>query len=381
VNSYKVGHTYVDTGGSSKDHDQFLRWINIAKSGMRNMDGIRALNYVSKKSDHLPAYVILVSHEIKRAGNPWEDIVDYNSATVYYWGDAKFDLEKHFTEFRGNKRLIQVWETVLENKLDLVPPILHFTKPSKGIIKFTGLCALTDLKYSWFEELGNPVKNLRAELTILDTDEVHISWLHNRAKCTDLKKINHDAPKIWTNYVSGKVQKLDIHRKRILKKERQLPAENSNDAKVLNQLNTLSPKIFEAVVVEIFKQLPHVNHNITRTRLVKDEGFDFYGEFSIPYPLAYKIDFLGEVKRYSRNNGVGPELISRLVARLGRGQFGIFVTTSYYTEQAQHEVLEDEYPIRLYSGIDLVNFLRELRLINNNSIKSEWLQSVIKSIQ
>jgi len=379
MNYYKIGHTYTDTGGTSKEQDQFLRWINIPKSGMRNMDGIRALNFVSRSSDFIPAYIILISHQVKRAGNPWEDIVDYNSGSIYYWGDAKFNIQRHFTEYRGNKRLIQVWDYILENQLHLVPPILHFSKPTKGIVKFTGLCAMTDLKYSWFEENGKPVKNLRVELTLLDTDEVNISWLHSRAKCSDFKILNESAPKIWRNYVSGKIQKLEIHRQKLLKKDKQLPEENSNDGQILNQLVSLKPVDFETVVVEIFKQLPHVTHNITKTRHVKDEGFDFYGEFSIPYPLAYKIDFLGEVKRYKRNNGVGPELISRLVARLGRGQFGIFVTTSYYTEQAQREVLEDGYPVRLYSGIDLINFLRELRLLTNNSIKQEWLQTIINS--
>ena len=71
---YKIGHIYTDTGGSSKPNDQFLRWINIPGSGMRNADGIRALNYVGKKSDSLPAYIILVSHEIKNVGNLLKDI-------------------------------------------------------------------------------------------------------------------------------------------------------------------------------------------------------------------------------------------------------------------------------------------------------------------
>ncbi len=101
------------------------------------------------------------------------------------------------------------------------------------------------------------------------------------------------------------------------------------------------------------------------------------GEFTIPYPLKYKIEFLGEAKKYSRKNGVGPELVSRLVARLGRGQYGIFVTTSYYTKP-QSEVLEDGYPVKLYSGIDLINFLREQRIIDNDEIKDGWLESVTK---
>jgi hypothetical protein len=372
--SYKIGHLYVDKGGSSHDEDQFLKWINIKGSGMRNMSGIRALNFVCRKSDFIPAYIILVSTRIKHEGNPWDDIVDYNSSTIYYWGDAKFDKEKHYQDFVGNQRLIQTWNLILENKLDLVPPILHFSKPKSGFVKFTGLCVLTDLKHSWFDHEGEPVKNLKAELRILDQEEVDVAWLHRRAKCEDLSILNKDCPDVWRQYIKGKTIKLDLHKKHIKKKTQQLPASGSDDESVLKQLSSLPAHIFEVAVVELFRQLPHVNHNITRTRFVKDDGFDFYGEFSIPFPLAYSIEFLGEVKRHK--SSIGPEYVSRLVARLGRGQYGIFVTTSYYTEQAQREVLEDEYPVRLYSGIDLVNFLRELRLIRNNRIKEDWLNSL-----
>jgi restriction endonuclease Mrr len=90
---------------------------------------------------------------------------------------------------------------------------------------------------------------------------------------------------------------------------------------------------------------------------------------------------LGEAKKYNRNSSIGPHLVSRLVARLGRGQYGIFVTTSYYTTQAQQEVLEDGYPIKLYSGIDVINFLRELKLIDGYNIKKEWLNEIISSIR
>ena len=132
---YRLGHTYTDKGGISFPEDQFLRWVNIDGSGMGNSEGIRALNYVSKKSDFLPAYLILVSHEIKRVGNPWQDSVDFNTATIYYWGDAKYSSNKSYDQFKGNKRLLQIWETILDGKMDLVPSILHFSKPVAGKVK------------------------------------------------------------------------------------------------------------------------------------------------------------------------------------------------------------------------------------------------------
>lgn len=374
MKTYKVGHLYIDKGSIIVQEDQFLRWINIRNSGMRNIGGIRALNYVSRKSDFPAAYIVLVSSKVKSAGNPWDDTIDYNASKIYYWGDAKYDQKEHYTEVVGNQRLVQTWSLILEGKLQLVPPILHFSKPKKGFVKFNGLCVLTDLKHSWFDHEGNPVKNLRAELTILDQEEVDIDWLHSRAMSEELSLLNRSCPSVWKHYVSGKVKKLDVHSKEIKKKNVQLPVPGSDDENVLKELGSLPANLFEAAVVDIFRQLPHVNHNITKTRYVKDDGFDFFGEFTIPFPIHYSIEFLGEVKRHK--GSIGPDFVSRLVARLGRGQYGIFVTTSYYTEQAQREVLEDEYPVRLYSGIDLVNFLRELRLVSKNRIKEEWLNSL-----
>jgi len=45
---------------------------------------------------------------------------------------------------------------------------------------------------------------------------------------------------------------------------------------------------------------------------------------------------------------------------LGR-EYGIFVTTSYFTTQAQREVLSDGYPVHLISGVDLIYMLKSLK--------------------
>ena len=83
------------------------------------------------------------------------------------------------------------------------------------------------------------------------------------------------------------------------------------------------------------------------------------------------------MKRYAKTTPVNPNDISRLVARLSRQEFGIFVTTSYFTDQAQKEVIQDAYPVHLISGVDLVYMLKYLRITNNNIISSAFLESVI----
>lgn len=112
-------------------------------------------------------------------------------------------------------------------------------------------------------------------------------------------------------------------------------------AHILQQLSTLDPFDFEKVIVALFMEQIGIVHHVARTKSTGDGGFDFYGTFKLPEPLAYEIKFLGEVERYSSRTVVDPKSVSRLVARLSRKEFGIFVTTSYFSKQAQREVLED----------------------------------------
>src|SRR5690606_18109429 len=133
--------------------------------------------------------------------------------------------------------------------------------------------------------------------------------------------LHHKSPNAWKDYLKGNTRKLDVWSKSILDKSEQIPPSGSTEALLLNRLHQLHPTEFEAVVVELFRKLPHINHKIVRTRPTADGGFDFYGQFSIPYPVKYEIEFLGEAKKFARDAAVSPRHVSRLVARLNRGQF------------------------------------------------------------
>ncbi len=375
--AYRLGHEFRDTGSSTNPEDEFLRWLNIPGSGMRNMPGIRPFKFLSLQ--HLPvhAYIVLVTHErsANRASNPWEDSVELHAGRIIYWGDAKFDRRRRLDDFLGNRALRTAHDLVLEGKRGLVPPILHFSKPRPGVVKFNGLCVFDQLELTWFEDNGHPVRNYRAHLTVLDTEFVDVEWLHRRALAATETQLQNDGLVAWRRYQSGHVDRLKIWAPRIRSRDAQLPIEDSRDAVVLQQLVSLTPPEFEGAVVSLFREVDIV-HAISQTRLTADGGFDFQGEFTLPPPLAYEIEFKGEVKRYSRGNAVGPKDVSRLVARLGRGQYGIFVTTSFFTRQAQEEVLEDRYPTRLFAGSDVVRIMRELRAARGDEIAPSWLASV-----
>jgi len=156
-----------------------------------------------------------------------------------------------------------------------------------------------------------------------------------------------------------------------------MPVPTSGDAGILGQLLSLDPYQFERVIVAAFEELTEITHHISGTKQTGDGGFDFFGTFRLPRPVGYEIRFRGEVKRYARTTPVDPKSVSRLVARLARGEYGIFVTTSFFSAQAQREVLADGYPVRLISGTDLIYILKHLRVASGGHIRPEWLATVL----
>ncbi|MGB0154951.1 MAG: restriction endonuclease [Verrucomicrobiales bacterium] len=377
---YRLGYTYIDKASRNHVEDQFLRWINVEGSGMLNSPGIRPLAYITSLSESdLPAYLILVTHNVTGGDlNPWDDVVDLSNAEILYWGDAKGGQAKKVDDFRGNVTLRKIYDYILGGQYDLVPPILHFSKPKKGVVQFNGLCVLDNLDLSWFDDQGQPVRNYHAKLTVLDCEEVCIDWLHHRVACDSpaLLDKHPNCPESWLTYKKGNKQPIDIWIKQIRSDSQQLPPVDSDDDKVLKQLVSLDPYDFERVIVAIFKQMTDITHHVAGTKATGDGGFDFYGTFKLPRPVGYEIAFRGEVKRYSRSTAVDPKSVSRLVARLNRKEYGIFVTTSYFTKQAQKEVLSDGYPVHLISGADLVNILKHLRILSGGVLRSDWLESV-----
>jgi hypothetical protein len=373
---YRLGHTFRNTGASSNHDDEFLRWLNIPNSGMRNMGGIRPFKFVNLREMPVHAYIVLLTDELAghSVSNPWEDSVELNAGRITYWGDAKWDTKRTIDDFVGNRALRASFDLILGGQRALAPPILHFSKVQTGYVRFNGLCALERLDLAWFEDHGRPVRNYRAQLAILDEEFVDVDWLHRRATAVDAGQLQGDGPQAWRDYQAGTIRRLRVWAPRVRSQEDQLPARDTADSRILSELISLEPFAFEGAVVSLFEEVDIV-HRVDQTRLSADGGFDFHGMITLPPPLDYEIAFRGEVKRYA-TKPVGPKDVSRLVARLGRGEYGLFVTTSFFTRQAQEEVLADSYPARLFAGQDVVRMMRELGIATAGRIRETWLSSV-----
>lgn len=363
---YRIDSTYQDRKSGV---NEFVSWM-----GIKNAGGIRPL--LRRKDRHRGnaadlAALILVSRNVSGSGyNPWQDVVDRRQGRIFYWGDAKADPRRGRDDFDGNRQLAAVWLAINEHRWADLPPILHFSKDEKGTARFNGLCVLADLQDAWFEDDGRRVRNYHAVLDVLPVETVNVAWLRARAEGSP----PIDVPLPWALYArSGAHERLVLWAKLVKKENEQLPARGSAEWKLLETIHGLDPFAAERLVVRAFKSMT-VAHTITATPPTKDGGFDFFGRFELPPPLGYSIPLKGEVKRYNPGtNKVGPREVARLVARLQRGEHGVFVTTSAFTEQCQEEVFADAYPVELIPGAKLVGILQQLGGVQAGKLSPDWV--------
>ena len=114
--------------------------------------------------------------------------------------------------------------------------------------------------------------------------------------------------------------------------------------------------------------------NIEQTRHTRDGGRDAIGKYRVGLADGgIEIEFALEAKRYNLNHSVGIKETSRLISRIKHRQFGILVTTSFVGDQAYKEIIENQQPIVIVAGKDIIKILITAG-INSNEILDDWLK-------
>ena len=86
---------------------------------------------------------------------------------------------------------------------------------------------------------------------------------------------------------------------------------------------------------------------------------------------------LGQAKCIKPGSSVGPDQVARVVARLRRGWLGIFITTGVFSDQAQVEIVADQYPIVLVPALKLVDAVTQIAAADHDGDVSAFLDSVL----
>jgi hypothetical protein len=111
-----------------------------------------------------------------------------------------------------------------------------------------------------------------------------------------------------------------------------------------------------------------------------DGGLDFVGRLDVGAPgISTPLVVLGQAKCIRPDSSVGPDQIARVVARLRRGWVGVYVTTGWFTPQAQAEIVDDEYPIILIPGVDVARHVRALAERTSNGDVDAVLMRAVES--
>jgi len=349
-------------GGTAKNvkDDPIAQTLKVGNSG-----GIRYLGGVET-----PRIVALVSD----GRNPdWPDSLNPESGLYTYYGDNRQPGKMLMdTPRRGNQLLTASFANAHSAEArHLVAPFFIFEKTGHGRNhRFLG-CAVPgspdmeaseDLVAIWRSTNGQRFQNYRAHLTVLDAAVIPRAWIKDLEGGNALSV---NCPKAFRRWVESgtyevmRAPRTITHRTR----EQQIPT-NTEELEMLQMIHqrfAVAPSEFEACAAVLWRMLQGPAIQISEvTRKSVDGGRDATGTLTIGPDLdTIRLDFALEAKCYAPGqNGSGVKDVARLISRLRHRQFGVFVTTSYVASQAYREIRDDEHPVVIMSGIDIIQTLQ-----------------------
>lgn len=316
----------------------------------------------------------------------WPDTFDRETGIYTYFGDNKrLGRQLHETPRKGNELLRRIFHFAhsgIEGRHQ-VPPIFLFENTGEWRdVVFLGLAVpgtadlgtSEDLVAVWRISKGSRFQNYRARFTVLNEALLPRAWIDD-VIAGNPHSLN--APQTWTSWVkTGTYRALRATRSLEYRtKLEQLP-ENSQDCTTLKRIHDHflgDFHAFERCAATLARLLLPDIAEIDLTRPTRDGGRDAIGRLRIGSGASgILVDFALEAKCYDRSTGVGVKDMSRLISRLRHRQFGILVTTSYVNLQAYREIKEDQHPIVVMSGVDIVAILRAHNLSTPDSVQA-WL--------
>ncbi|MFE9649411.1 restriction endonuclease [Streptomyces sp. NPDC006365] len=336
---------------------------------------------------------ILIRSSPWKAGTeqtPWHDVFEMDNGHVRYFGDHKAGLSVPPGTTTGNAALLDAFTDHQGHTPDdraAATPLLLFRavprngKP-KGHVAFCGLGVIerTERLVQWGGREHTPFVNYVYDIAIIDLtaedDTVDWGWIEarrdkevSRVQTLDL------APRAWREWVKHGSSALPglrrrVARARVTKVRDQRPKPGGSEAADLETVY----KYFDgrkhdfealaaAVAARVLRGAGHRYVDGWLTRRSGDGGADFVGRLDLGGGSGLagtSLVVLGQAKCVKPDTLITAEQIARVVARLRRGWIGVYVTTGAYSESAQTEMVEDQYPIILINGMSLVAELRSM---------------------
>jgi hypothetical protein len=350
-----------------------------------------------------PAILISSSpHRVGSAQTPWHDIFDVDNGHIRYFGDAKTPGQDP-AQSPGNKALLEahaIHSAVDPSERARATPIIFFRRTSvngttKGFLAFQGIGVVERAERitQYDQRQQASFSNYVYDLAVLSLSNEHETfdwgWINARRnhllteeECLKL------APKAWRKWLQGGSSALPRTRRHVskllvTKPKEQLPEKGTRYDQILQTIcahYAAKKHHFEGLAYAITRHLL----NSSRSRFIDgwitpaggDGGADFIGRLDTGQGFgAVRQIIYGQAKCVATTSAVDGKDIARTVARLKRGWFGAFVTTSYFSEPVQREIIEDEYPLLLISGLTVAETTYLLAEENGCSV-SVYLETI-----
>jgi hypothetical protein len=327
-----------------------------------------------------------------QSSTPWHDEFDLDHGHVRYYGDHKPGTHGLPGATRGNRLLLESMQhhgsATKEQRL-FAPPLLLYRSVSvrregraipKGHIEFCGVAVVERLEHVIQRDPQSNLSfpNLVLDLAVLDLagqgDQLDFRWIDDRRDPSlSAGEANRYAPKAWLRWVElGAPAIPQVRRRvqsaRIRSRGEQLPSPGTVDHQVLwdvykyfdgkkHAFEMLASRIAAAALGRDGGK--YVDGWLTPAG--GDGGMDFVGRLDVGPPSASApLVVLGQAKCTDPSSPINADQLARVAARLRRGWLGVYVTTGWFTRQAQVEMVDDEYPIVLISGRQVAEFVRQL---------------------
>lgn len=352
--------------------------------------GINAAAAVDGPDGRRRPVVSLRSSPAKAGGDitPWHDEYDLDHGHVRYYGDHKVTTMTPLGTTRGNKVLLDVAHLhgsgSRAERLQAPPLLLFRANPvyvdgarvDKGYIDFCGVAIIERLEHivQRDPQTGLTFPNIVLDLDVIRLDQddaVDFRWIDDRRnpELTCEETLRH-APEAWRTWVDRGREALPrvrrrVQSSRVLSRRDQLPEPNTPDAELLERIYRAfddNKHAFEWLSARVAEHVLGSGYSDGwLTRSGGDGGMDFVGRLNVGNTAAKTpLVVLGQAKCIKPDSSISPDQVARLVARLRRGWVGVFVTTGHYSQQAQVEVVDDEYPVVLVNGRVLTETVRRL---------------------
>lgn len=392
--------------------DGFLNFHFLTKEptgakGLQLEKGINASAAIKSADFGEVRPAILVASSPNKKGSaetPWEDYFDVDNGHIRYFGDNK-EPGNDPAMAPGNKALLEAFRLAHSHdpKQRLTtPPILFFQRVtvngiSKGFPKFMGFGVINsvELVTQWDNDKQRSFTNYAFDFTVLTLEFEHerfdFSWINERRRPGFyVEKTNTKAPYSWKSWLNLGSNSLDNLRRRVsklkvVKAGEQRPLKGTSLHRTLNSIYdfySLKKHNFEAlaelIAGRVIGQDMGIYHRGWLTQGSGDGGADFVGKVVLGSGFSkVELIVLGQAKCEKLDTPTGGNHIARTVARLKRGWLGVYVTTSYFSESVQREVIEDDYPIVLIHGKRIAE---ELEQLLHESETANTIEELLKEI-